>query len=54
MGRKDTYGIKIRTNETFFRYPGMKGVEGEKLVSKKLQKHAYPAEEKIHGYRLCV
>ena len=23
-------------------------------LSKELQKHAYPAEEKIHGYRLCV
>ena len=54
MGRRDTYGMKIRTNETSCRYPGMKGVEGKKLVSKELQKHAYPAEEKIHGYRLCV
>ena len=54
VGRRDTYGMKIRTNETSCRYPGMKGVEGKKLVSKELQKHAYPAEEKIHGYRLCV
>ena len=34
MGRRDTYGLKIRTNETFCRYPGMKGVEGKNLVSK--------------------
>ena len=37
MGRRDTYGMKIRTNKTFCKYPGVKGAEGKELVAEELQ-----------------